>query len=227
MADTKLSAIATEQSTLTNTDRVYLVDGTTSKYATAQTLRTLTGDVTCGVDGVTSIAAAAVGTTEIDTSAVTEPKIASNSVTNAKMADNSVDTAEIVDAAVTTVKVDDAAITSAKIASDAVTGAKRSRNVNAQIGTTYTLATADINAIVTCNNGSTITVTVPASVFAAGDTVDVIQLGAGQVQFSAGAGFTLSKPATLNANIAEQYAGATVVFTSATTGVLVGNLEVI
>lgn len=56
-------------------------------------------------------------------------------------------------------------------------------SVNAQTGTTYSLQASDNGKIVTCSNGSGITVTVPSGL-GAGFHCQVIQLGAGQVTFS-------------------------------------------
>lgn len=81
-------------------------------------------------------------------------------------------------------------------------------------GTTYTLALADANNVVTTTSASTVTVTVPASVFGAGDQVTVLQDGAGQVVFAAGSGVTIvSTGATTAAPVIRaQYAGATVYY---------------
>ena len=63
--------------------------------------------------------------------------------------------------------------------------------VNAQVGTTYTIQASDAGKIVTLNNGSAITVTLPNSL-SAGFSCGWIQLGAGQVTFSAAASGTLT-----------------------------------
>lgn len=60
---------------------------------------------------------------------------------------------------------------------------------NAQIGTAYTLLAADSGKIVTLNNASPITLTVPSGL-GAGFNCTVIQKGAGVVTF-AGTGTTL------------------------------------
>ncbi len=62
---------------------------------------------------------------------------------------------------------------------------------NNQSGTTYTLATSDAGKTLTLNNASAITVTLPNSL-PAGFTCECIQLGAGQVTFSAASGATLN-----------------------------------
>ncbi len=62
-------------------------------------------------------------------------------------------------------------------------------NMNVQTGTTYTIATTDNGKIITLNNASAITVTIP-SLFS-GFNCMLIQLGAGQVTI-AGSGTTIT-----------------------------------
>jgi hypothetical protein len=69
--------------------------------------------------------------------------------------------------------------------------AKQRATTGTTSGTTYTLALADANNIVTTTNASTVTVTVPASIFSAGDNITVLQDAAGQVVFAAGSGVTI------------------------------------
>jgi hypothetical protein len=59
-----------------------------------------------------------------------------------------------------------------------------SSTINAQSGTTYTLLTSDNGKIITMNNGSTITLTVPTGL-PIGFNTTVIQLGSGQVGITA------------------------------------------
>lgn len=97
---------------------------------------------------------------------------------------------------------------------------------DAQTGTTYTLAANDLNQLVTCNNASAITVTVPPSVFAAGDQIHVQQIGAGQVSFAQGAGVTItSTGATSTApKLRARYSAATVICTASNTFTIIGDL---
>lgn len=94
---------------------------------------------------------------------------------------------------------------------------------NAQTGTTYTPVATDAGKTVTLNNAAAITCTIDNSVFAAGDRVDFIQLGAGQVTFAAGAGFTLRSSGS-KLKLAGQWSGATIYFLSASEGVLIGDI---
>lgn len=103
---------------------------------------------------------------------------------------------------------------------------KQRNIVNAQTGTTYTLVLADADNVVTANNASAITLTVPPSVFAAGDRITVIQKGVGQVTFAQGAGVTInSTGATATApKLRTRYSAATVVAESATVFYIVGDI---
>jgi RAB protein geranylgeranyltransferase component A len=95
---------------------------------------------------------------------------------------------------------------------------------NAQTGTTYTLVASDASKLVTASNASAITITVPPSVFVAGNQINVAQLGAGQVTFSQGSGVTIvSAGATASApKIGKQYAAATIICTSSNNFLIIG-----
>jgi hypothetical protein len=92
--------------------------------------------------------------------------------------------------------------------------AKQRATTGTTSGTTYTLALADANNIVTTTNASTVTVTVPASVFSAGDNITILQDAAGQVVFAAGSGVTIvsTGASTAAPKIRAAYAGATVYY---------------
>lgn len=98
--------------------------------------------------------------------------------------------------------------------------------INAQTGTTYTAVLADDGKLVTCDNGSAITFTIPtnASVaFGIGTQINIMQLGAGQITIS-GAGVTFrSQGSKLKTN--GQYAVATCCKIATDTWVVVGNLS--
>jgi len=97
---------------------------------------------------------------------------------------------------------------------------------DAQTGTTYTLASNDLNQLVTCNNASSITVTVPPSVFTAGDQIHLQQIGVGQVTFAQGAGVTItSTGATASApKLRKQYSACTIICTASNTFTILGDL---
>lgn len=97
---------------------------------------------------------------------------------------------------------------------------------NAQTGTTYTLVVADAAKVLTASNAGAITITVPPSVYVAGDIITVVQTGAGQVTFAQGSGVTInSVGATATApKIRAQYAAAQVICTASNTFVIVGDI---
>jgi hypothetical protein len=98
---------------------------------------------------------------------------------------------------------------------------------NAQTGTTYTLATGDVNYLVTASNASAITVTVPPSIFTSGQQVHLQQIGAGQVTFAQGSGVTItSTGATSTApKLRAQYSACTIICTGTNTFTIVGDIS--
>lgn len=105
--------------------------------------------------------------------------------------------------------------------------AKERPSLNAQTGTTYTLVATDATKVVTASNASAITITVPPSVYVAGDIITVLQTGAGQVTFAQGSGVTInSVGATATApKIRARYAAAQVICTASNTFAIVGDIE--
>jgi hypothetical protein len=97
---------------------------------------------------------------------------------------------------------------------------------NAQTGTTYTLASGDVNYLVTASNASAITVTVPPSVFTSGQQIHLQQIGAGQVTFAQGSGVTItSTGATASApKTRAQYSACTIICTGTNTFTILGDL---
>jgi hypothetical protein len=103
--------------------------------------------------------------------------------------------------------------------------------INAQTGTTYDLALSDAGGVVTLDNGSPITVTVPANssvAFPVGTVIVLAQIGAGQVtvaEASAGSPsvVTIYSPETLK--LRKQFAQASLTKIGTDTWLLEGNLE--
>lgn len=91
---------------------------------------------------------------------------------------------------------------------------------NTQVGTTYTLLTSDNGGVVTLNNASAITLTVPSGL-GAGFSCLVIQLGAGQVTIT-GSGATVNNRQT-QTKIAGQYGGVSLYAYAADTFALIGD----
>jgi hypothetical protein len=98
--------------------------------------------------------------------------------------------------------------------------------INAQTGTTYTLVAGDLNDLVTLNNASAITLTVPPSVFSANDVVNIAQLGAGQVTLAQGAGVTIqSTGATTTApKLRTNKSSASIICIASDTFLVVGDI---
>ena len=98
--------------------------------------------------------------------------------------------------------------------------------ISTATGTTYTPAVTDVNKLVQLNNAASITVTVPAAVFSAGQQVNIQQIGAGQVTVQ-GDGTTVltstgaSGPAP---KTRAQYSAATIVCTSSNNFTVIGDL---
>ncbi len=92
--------------------------------------------------------------------------------------------------------------------------------LNDQTGTTYTILASDAGKVITCNNGSAVTVTVPASL-GAGFTCSVVQKGAGQVTFVASS--TTINNRQSHTKIAGQHGVATLVSTASDVFVLAGD----
>ena len=82
-------------------------------------------------------------------------------------------------------------------------------NLNDQTGTTYTLVAGDNGKVVTLNNGSAITLTIPASL---GDGFNclIVQKGTGQVTLSAASGVSIANRST-ETKTAGQYATVSVI----------------
>jgi hypothetical protein len=98
--------------------------------------------------------------------------------------------------------------------------------ISTATGTTYTPAVTDVNKLVQLNNAASITVTVPAAVFSAGQQVNIQQTGAGQVTVQGdgttvltSTGATLATPKTR-----AQYSAATIVCTSSNNFTVIGDL---
>ena len=98
---------------------------------------------------------------------------------------------------------------------------------NAQTGTTYTLISSDADKLVTTSNGSAITVTIPPSVFSAGQQINVQSIGVGLTSFAAGSGVTItSTGATAAAPILRaRYSACTIICTGSNSFTVIGDLS--
>jgi hypothetical protein len=90
------------------------------------------------------------------------------------------------------------------------------------VSTTYSTQSSDANKIIYSTGGSGYTITV-ANVLTAGQWIDVVQYGAGQITFAAGSGVTLnSAGGKLKTNV--QYSAATIICVASGLYVVVGDL---
>ena len=97
---------------------------------------------------------------------------------------------------------------------------------DAETGTTYTLVAGNLNQLVTLDNASSITLTVPPSVFSAGDVINIAQIGAGQVTLAQGAGVTItSTGASASApKLRARYSAASIICTASNTFLVIGDI---
>ena len=98
---------------------------------------------------------------------------------------------------------------------------------NAQTGTTYTLVAADLGKLVTTSNASAVTVTIPPSVFAAGNIINLQSIGVGLTSLAQGAGVTItSTGATASApTLRARYSACTIICTASNTFTVIGDLS--
>ena len=98
---------------------------------------------------------------------------------------------------------------------------------NAQTGTTYTLVAADLGKLVTTSNASAVTVTIPPSVFAAGNIINLQSIGVGLTSLAQGAGVTItSTGATSSApTLRARYSACTIICTASNTFTVVGDIS--
>jgi hypothetical protein len=94
--------------------------------------------------------------------------------------------------------------------------------LNAQTGTTYSVASTDLNKLVTLSNAGAITVTIPNGVFTVGQQISFLQLGAGQVTFQGdGTSTVVSNPGV---KTRAQYSIATAICIATNTFLLTGDI---
>lgn len=95
--------------------------------------------------------------------------------------------------------------------------------VNTQTGTTYTIVSTDIGKLVTLENVNTVALSVNTGAgLTAGQRIDLLQLGGGQIQIG-GTATVLGTPTT---KLRTQYSAASLLCISSNTYVLVGDLAV-
>jgi hypothetical protein len=101
---------------------------------------------------------------------------------------------------------------------------RKALTINTQSGTTYTLVAADADSkMVQFTSSSSVTVTVPASTFTAGQQINLTRYGTGSVTVQGAAGVTVN--ATPSLVLRAQYSAGTLVCIDASTFVLYGDLS--
>jgi hypothetical protein len=116
-------------------------------------------------------------------------------------------------------------LTSPTLSTPTINDARQNITLNAQTGTTYTLALTDNGRLVTLSNAAAITLTVPLNssvAFATGAVVNIQQIGAGQVTVAGASGVTVTGTGT---KLRTQYSAAALVKTGTDSWTLIGDLS--
>jgi hypothetical protein len=118
-------------------------------------------------------------------------------------------------------------LTNKTLTAPVINTAKINLALNAQTGTTYTLVAADSGKLVTSSNASAVVITIPPSVFAAGEQINVQSIGAGLTSFVAGVGVTVTSTGATSAApvLRAQYSAATIICTASNTFTVIGDLS--
>jgi hypothetical protein len=97
---------------------------------------------------------------------------------------------------------------------------------NAQTGTTYTLVASDSAKLVTTSNAAAVTVTIPPSVFSAGNQINVQSIGVGLTSFVAGAGVTITSTGASAAApiLRARYSACTIICTASNIFTVIGDI---
>lgn len=102
-------------------------------------------------------------------------------------------------------------------------------SINAQTGTSYTTVLSDAGAIITSNNASAVTITIPPNssvAYEIGSSITIISIGAGLTTIAQGSGVTItSTGATPSAPVLRaQHSSATAIKTGTNTWRVVGDI---
>jgi hypothetical protein len=118
-------------------------------------------------------------------------------------------------------------LTNKTLTAPVIDTAKINLALNAQTGTTYTLLAADSGKLVTSSNASPVVITIPPSVFAVGEQINVQSIGAGLTSFVAGVGVTVTSTGAISAApvLRARYSAATVICTASNTFTVIGDIS--
>ena len=108
-----------------------------------------------------------------------------------------------------------------------LTSPKINLTLNAQTGTTYTLVAADSGKLVTSSNAAAIVITIPPSIFAAGEQINVQSIGVGLTSFAAGSGVTVTSTGATSAApiLRAQFSACTIICTASNVFTVIGDLS--
>jgi len=108
-----------------------------------------------------------------------------------------------------------------------LTSPKINLTLNAQTGTTYTLVAADSGKLVTSSNANPVVITIPPSLFAAGEQINVQSIGVGLTSFAAGSGVTVTSTGATSAApiLRAQFSACTIICTASNTFTVIGDLS--
>lgn len=118
-------------------------------------------------------------------------------------------------------------LTNKTLTTPTINSAKINLAFNAQTGTTYTLVASDSSKLVTASNAAAIVITIPPAIFAAGEQINVQQIGAGQVTFAAGTGVTVTSTGATSAApvLRAQNSACTIICTASNTFTVIGDIS--
>jgi hypothetical protein len=107
-----------------------------------------------------------------------------------------------------------------------LTSPKVNLEFNPQSGTVYTLIAADSGKLVTTSNSSAISVTIPPSVFTAGEQINVQSIGNGLTSFTGGSGVTITSTGAVSAVpvLRARNSACTIICTASNTFTVIGDI---
>ena len=237
------------------TDKTIIWDNTNSNFTSNQDWNIASGKV-FRINNASTLTATALGSAVVGSSltsvgtigtgvwqgtAIAQAYIAGDAINGSKIADDSIDSEHIADGSVDLAHLSansvdsdqyvDASIDSAHLSSGlTIADPTLTFSINAQTGTTYTPVLADAGKIVTLNNGSAITLTIPPNssvAYPVGSSLTFINLGAGLTTFAQGSGVTIaSSGGTATApSITAQHNSATCIKIATDTWQVIGAIE--
>ena len=118
-------------------------------------------------------------------------------------------------------------LTNKTLTAPVINTAKINLALNAQTGATYTLVAADSGKLVTSSNASPVVITIPPSIFAAGEQINVQSIGAGLTSFVAGVGVTVTSTGATSAApvLRAQFSACTIICTATDNFTVIGDLS--